>query len=198
MINMNKNLYNENQTIEEIKNTFHTAEIKLQRKSRIIVKLRSDLIPPFLSYAKNYLAFNHLAHFSCVDWIEDNEFELVYLLYSYEKNIVVIAKTRISRDKAEFVTIKHLWRQAETYEREIHEMFGINFTGNDRLNEFILEDWDDIPPMRRDFNTIQFAKDNFYTRPGREDAQDVRETITKKSGEKIPDFAKEFSVRNLK
>ncbi len=195
---MDKDFINENKTIEEIKNTFHSAEAKLQRKNRIIVKLRSDLIPPFLSYAKNYLSFDHLAHFSCVDWIEDNQFELVYILYSYEKNIIAIVKTRIDREKAEFVTVKHLWRQAETYEREFHEMYGINFTGNNRLTEFILEDWDDIPPMRRDFDTMQYSKENFYTRPGREDAQDVREVITKKSGEKIPDFAKEFSVRKLK
>ena len=195
---MNDNNTVENQIAEEIKKTFHTAEVNIKREKRIVLKLRNDLIPPFLSYAKNYLTFNHLSHFSCVDWIEDNQFELVYILYSYKKGVMVLAKSRINRQKAEFVTISHLWDQAETYEREIHEMFGINFKGNNRLTEFILEDWEGIPPYRRDFDTVKFAADNFYTRPGREDAKDVRDTVTKTNKEEIPEFAKEYSVRSLK
>ncbi len=193
-----QNINIEKEIATEIQNTFHTAEVNIKRNKRIEVKLRNDLIPPFLSYAKNYLTFNHLAHFSCVDWIEQNEFELVYIIYSYEKGVIVLAKTRIDREKAEFVTTRHLWYQAETYERELHEMFGINFKGNDRLNEFILEDWEGIPPYRRDFDTVKYATDNFYTRPGREDAKDVRENVTKINKEEIPEFAKEYSVRSLK
>jgi NADH:ubiquinone oxidoreductase subunit C len=74
-------------------------------------------------------------------------------------------------------------------------MYGIDFEGNDRLGEFILEDWDDMPPMRRDFDTVKYAGEHYYKRPGREDAQDVRETISKHSGEEIPDFAKDYSIR---
>jgi len=47
--------------------------------------------------------------------------------------------------------------------------------------------------MRRDFDTEAYANETFFHRPGREDAQDVRETITKRSGEEIPDFAKKYS-----
>jgi NADH-quinone oxidoreductase subunit C len=188
-------LEKENKLAEQIKKTFHSAEVKVMREKRISVQLRSNLIPPFLSYAKELLDFKHFAHMSCVDWLEDNEFELVFILWNYDEQIQIISKTRIPRDKAEFVSLKKFWIQAETYEREIHEMYGVDFEGNNRLGEFILEDWEGIPPMRRDFDTRKYSRETYFQRPGREDAKDVRETITKHSGEEVPDFAKNYTIR---
>ena len=188
---------NENKCAEQIKTTFNSAEIDVRREKRVFVKLRADLIPPFLSYTKEYLDFKHLSHISCVDWIEENEFELVFILWSYEMQVQIIAKTRIDRSDPKFVSLKKFWPQAETYEREIHEMYGIHFEGNDRLGEFILEDWEGPPPMRRDFDTIKYSQETFYQRPGREDAKSVRDVISKHSGEEVPDFAKKFTIRKI-
>jgi NADH-quinone oxidoreductase subunit C len=190
-------LEKENKLLEQIKKTFHSAEVEVKREMRVAVQLRSDLIPPFLSYAKEYLEFKHLAHISCVDWLEDNELELVFILWNYELQIQIIAKTRIARENAQFVSLKKFWNQADTYEREIHEMYGVNFEGNNNLGEFILEDWEGMPPMLRDFDTIKYSKETYYQRPGREDAQSVRETITKHSGEEVPEFAKDYTIRNI-
>jgi NADH-quinone oxidoreductase subunit C len=99
----------------------------------------------------------------------------------------------ISRENAEIDNIDMIWRQANTYEREIREMYGIQFNGLVGAQEFILEDWDNMPPMRRDFDTAQYIKEAYFNRPGREDAGNVREEIIKRSGEEIPDFAKKYS-----
>ena len=185
----------EQHCVDQIEKTFHSAEVTIRREKRILVKLRSDLIPAYLSFAKNYQTLTHFTHMSCVDWPEDNEFELVFILWSYEKSIQVIVKTRIDRENPKYMTLKHYWPHIETYEREIHEMYGIEFEGNDRLGEFLLEDWDDIPPMRRDFDTEKYALDNFAFRDQRGDAKDVRETISHRTGETLPGFAKDYSVR---
>lgn len=190
-------LEKENKLAEQIKKTFHSAKIEIKRERRIIVELRSDLIPPFLSYVMELLDFKHLSHMSCVDWIEDNEFELVFILWNYDTGIQIISKTRIPRDNAKFVSLRKFWNQAETYEREIHEMYGVDYEGNDRLGEFILEDWEGKPPMLRDFDTRKYSRETYYQRPGREDAQSVRETVSKHSGEEVPDFAKKYSIRNI-
>jgi len=63
----------------------------------------------------------------------------------------------------------HLWEQVATYQREIKEMFGINFPGSPRVDEsFLLEGWDDVPPMRREFDTKEYSEKTFFPRPGRE------------------------------
>ncbi len=189
-------LIKEKDLAEKINRTFADAKVKVQREKRVVVELPNDMVHPFLSYAKESLGFKHLSHFSCVDWIEDNQFELVFIVLNYETMITVVAKTRIDREKPDFPTLLGYWPQVETYEREFREMYGINFVGNDDKRDLILEDWDNIPPMRRDFDTVKYSRETFFMREGREDAKDVRETISEHSGEELPDLAKIYSVRN--
>ena len=68
----------------------------------------------------------------------------------------------------EMDSIHHLWAQAATYQRELKEMYGINFPGSPRVDEeFALEGWKDVPPMRRDFDTLAYSESTFFPRPGR-------------------------------
>jgi len=102
-----------------------------------------------------------------VDWIEEKEFELVYILTAYPGKDEftgrehVILKTRISRERAEFKTIIPIFRNAEPYEREIHELFGINFEGHPRLTHLLLEREYEIPPFRKDFDTRKYVEEVF-------------------------------------
>ncbi|MEA3287265.1 MAG: NADH-quinone oxidoreductase subunit C [Candidatus Marinimicrobia bacterium] len=181
---------------KKIQNTFKSARVRVVRDKRVEVILSADLVPPYLAHAKNQHDFQHLTHISCVDWLEDGHFELVYILWSYSMNIQLIVKCRIPRHEPEFVSLRNIWDHAETYEREIHEMYGVTFAGNNRRGDFLLEDWDGPPPMRRDFDTVKYSEEKFKDRmDARQDAQNVRETITKRSGEEMPDFAKPYSLR---
>ena len=109
--------------------------------------------------------FNYFVALSCVDWIKDGKFELIYHLFSYESREDVFLSVYISRENPKYRTLRDLFPQIETYEREIHEMFGVHFEGNDRLNEFILEDWNAPPPMRKDFDTEKYAKEKYGSVP---------------------------------
>ena len=99
-----------------------------------------------------------------------------------------MVKVRLDREKPVMQSISKLWDQAETYEREIHEMNGVDFEGHPGMRDFILEDWEDMPPMRRDFKTREFVDKTYEWRKGREDKQDVRETIAKQYDTKVPNF----------
>jgi len=190
---MSEKFVTEEEIKDSINKAFRSAKVKIQRRGRIIVEFRSGILPAFISYLKEYLDFRHLVMMSCVDWPEDNEFELVYHIWSYQRKVHVMVKIRLDRSKPLMQSISKLWPQAETYEREIHEMNGVDFEGHPGMRDFILEDWDDKPPMRRDFDTEAYANETFFHRPGREDALDVREEIIKRSREEIPDFAKKYS-----
>jgi NADH-quinone oxidoreductase subunit C len=48
------------------------------------------------------------------------------------------------------------------HERENHEMFGIIFEGHGDLSPLLLEDWDNLPPMRKDFDSRKFVKEELY------------------------------------
>jgi len=165
----------------------------VKREKRVEIFTSTNAIEDVLLYTKNSLGYIHFTQLSCVDWIEENEFELVYIIWSPEDKITLLIKVRLDRDNPVAPNIDYIWRHANTFERELREMYGIEFEGLVGDKDFILEDWIEMPPMRRDFDTMEYSKRTYFDRPGREDAQDVRETIRQKNGEDIPEFAKKYS-----
>jgi len=113
-----------------------------------------------------------------VDWIEDDCFELCFILTSYMKNndevtgsqkLHIILKTSIPREKPRFKTVIGIFPNAEPYEREMHELFGISFEGHPRLAPLLLERDYEIPPFRKDFDTRKYVEEVFDKIPPVED-----------------------------
>jgi NADH-quinone oxidoreductase subunit C len=180
--------------IRRIKANFTDAGEKNDFNSnRLDFAVKKETIPSILFYLKDEVGFIHLSDVICVDWIEEGELEVVFIVWSPVDKIKVFVRTRLDRDNPVMDNVDMIWRQANTYEREMREMYGVQFTGLVAPVDFLLEDWQGPPPFRRDFDTVAYAEKTFWQRPGREDAQDVRETIANRDGEEIPDFAKKYS-----
>lgn len=118
--------------------------------------------------------FITLTQIACSDWIEDEVFTLNYILTTQKKDINLMVKVNIPRDDFSFKTISDIFPQAQVMERDLHEMYGIKFDGNDTLYDFALEDWEDIPPLRREFDTLKFVNDTYEFKKGRDDNKDVK------------------------
>ncbi len=134
-----------------------------QRKSdrRIRMDVTSDTLPTLLELLRGRGSYVHLSAISCVDWIEDDEFELVYHLWSYESNTLVSAHTRIPRSPGIYLSVFDLYHPAAFFERDIHEMFGLYFEGSPDMERFILTEWDGPPPMRKDFDAEAYVNRKF-------------------------------------
>jgi NADH-quinone oxidoreductase subunit C len=59
-------------------------------------------------------------------------------------------------------------------ERDLSEMYGIDFIGNKNLKELSLENWIHTPPLRREFDTLKFVNEHLSFRDGRDDNMDVK------------------------
>jgi len=167
--------------MEELKkklvSNFANIEINILKENRMIINTQKEAVLAILIYLKK-MGYNHLALVSCNDWIDDHEFELVYILCPYLKEIEhyqendkinIVIKTRISRKEAKFITIIDIFENAEPYEREIHEMFGIHFEGHPRLTPLMLERDYVIPPFRKDFNLLEYVDRTFGQIPSIEE-----------------------------
>jgi NADH-quinone oxidoreductase subunit C len=84
---------------------------------------------------------------------------------SYQETGDVYLKIKIPRDNPEVETVIGVFENAEPYEREIHELFGINFRGHPRLIPLFLEREYDVPPFRKDFDTRKYVEDVFNSIP---------------------------------
>ncbi len=122
--------------------------------------------------------FDHMALLSAVDRIEEQQIELVYIVTRYDEHAeaegatpetILMVKTAIPRDKPRFESAMGVFRNAEPYEREIHELFGVHFEGHPRLTPLFLERDYPIPPFRKDFDTREYVKNVFDKIPSVED-----------------------------
>lgn len=96
------------------------------------------------------LFFDYLFCLTCIDW--KTHLTMVYHLSStkYRHNIVV--KSKLNRNNPEIETVCKIWRTAEFHEREVYEMFGVNFLNHPDLRLLILPDgWEGKNPMLKDF-----------------------------------------------
>jgi NADH-quinone oxidoreductase subunit C len=117
---------------------------------------------------RDHGGFTHLVMISCVDRIERGVFELIYLLNDPVDMVDVGICVEIGRDEPVMESMHHLWAGVRVYQRELREMFGIDFPGSPGVDEpMILEGWDDIPPMRREFDTLEYSERTYYPREGR-------------------------------
>ena len=109
----------------------------------------------WLSFAKSLksssdLSFDFLFCLTCVDW--KTHLTMVYHFTSttYRHNMVV--KVKLDRANPEIETVSNIWRTAEFHEREVYEMFGVNFLNHPDLRLLILPDgWEGKNPLRKDF-----------------------------------------------
>ena len=86
-----------------------------------------------------------------------DDFDRIEILYhfSYDQSGVIISiRTMLSdKDNPRIDTITHVTKAAWWIEREIHELFGVEFDGNEDLRLLLLpDDWPKgVYPMRKSF-----------------------------------------------
>jgi NADH-quinone oxidoreductase subunit C len=107
---------------------------------------------PFAQQLRNddSLFFDYLFCLTCIDW--KTHLTMVYHLSStkYRHNIVV--KSKLDSNNPEIETVSKIWKTADFHEREVYEMFGVNFLNHPDLRLLILPDgWEGKNPMLKDF-----------------------------------------------
>lgn len=154
---------------ERLKQTFPLGELTEQRPDLAFITLDRAQLRSLLLHLRDKEGFSHLVLLTAVDWIEDESFQLTYLLSDRPNRRDLGLRVMLPREGASMESIHDIWPTAATYQRELREMFGIDFPDSPRVNEdFILEGWTGIPPYRRDFDTLKFSNETFAPRPGRQ------------------------------
>lgn len=163
--------------VKELDDRFGVLASRQQRPDLGAVDIAADDVVAALEWLKRHAGYIHLTHFSVVDWLEENQFQLVYIVTDPRAHHTLMLSARIGRDDAQAESIHTLWPEAVTYEQEFNEMYGIAFPGSPRQGvDFLLEGWTAMPPMRRDFDTVKYCEETYDFRPGRHhvDPKEVR------------------------
>jgi len=100
------------------------------------------------------LLFNLLCDATCVDrYPVEPRFELNYHLVSIPRRDRICLRTSVSVQHPVVDSLEPVWPGANWLEREIFDLFGIQFTGHTDLRRILLPDGFEGFPLRRDFPT---------------------------------------------
>jgi NADH-quinone oxidoreductase subunit C len=86
-----------------------------------------------------------------VDWLAQNEMEVVYDYFHPLEALRVVVRTRLPRIEPELPTISGIFSGANWHERETHDFFGIRFTGHPNLQPLLLPEDAHFHPLRKDY-----------------------------------------------
>jgi NADH-quinone oxidoreductase subunit C len=88
----------------------------------------------------------------------EQPFDLIYVLYSFPRNERVRIKTLLN-DGERVRTAVRIWPTANWLEREVFDMFGIEFEGHPDLKRILLPDGWKGHPLRKDYPILQQDKE---------------------------------------
>ena len=95
------------------------------------------------------LQLDYLFCLTCIDW--KTHLTVVYHLTSTKYRHSIVIKTDINRTAPQIETVSDIWRTAEFHEREVFELFGVEFLHHPDLRKLILTDDFEGYPLRKDF-----------------------------------------------
>jgi len=95
------------------------------------------------------LQMDYLFCLTCIDW--KTHLTVVYHLTSTLHRIPIVIKIKLDRQQPQVETVSDIWRTAEFHEREVFELFGVQFLHHPDLRRLILTDDFEGFPLRKDF-----------------------------------------------
>ena len=116
---------------------------------------KADSAIAVLEYLKLEADFDYLVDITAVDWPKRAErFDLVYIIYSFSRNERVRIKTHVA-DGFQPETAVGVHLTANWLEREVFDMFGIEFAGHPDMRRILLpEEWQGFP-LRKEMGILQ-------------------------------------------
>jgi len=139
--------------LKNINDRFGDRVLKTEKKSSRRAYL--DIYPKDIVDMARYIFKDLGLRFNIASAVDD--FDRIEILYhfSYDPSGVIISVRAIlnDRDNPCIDTITHVTKAAWWIEREMHELFGVKFEGNEDLRRLLLpDDWPNgVYPMRKSF-----------------------------------------------
>ncbi len=132
-------------------NDFESIEIV---RGDLVAYARADNFVELCRWLKTDpdLQLNFLSMITAADYLDerDKRFEVVYSLYSIVQHHRIMIKLKANENE-NVPSLTELWDTADWQEREVYDMFGIQFEGHPDLRRVLMDDdWVGYP-QRKDF-----------------------------------------------
>jgi len=123
-------------------------------RNELTVWIERDQLLPACQFLRDNpeMRFNLLSDVTCVDWYpSEPRFEVVYHLTSISRKTRLRLKVKLNSEDTKISSVISLWPASNFFEREVFDLFGIQFEGHPFLKRIMMpEDWKGHP-LRKDY-----------------------------------------------
>lgn len=93
---------------------------------------------------------------ACVDYQES--MQLVYILHSLDQEQTLVIKTDLPYENLRLPSVTSVWQAADWYEREAHDLFGVEFEGHPHLTPLLLYEEFEGYPGRKEYPFYEYQE----------------------------------------
>jgi NADH-quinone oxidoreductase subunit C len=119
------------------------------------VKIPSNAVLEVLFCLRDHGGYRQLTDLTCVDHLEmpgaTDRFEVIYIVLNIESGERVLVKTFLNEPDLALPSATPVWFGADWLEREVYDMYGIEFTGHPNFKRLLLPDEFASFPLRKDY-----------------------------------------------
>lgn len=127
---------------------------EIQCGDQQVLSIKSEMNLGVLDWLKNSeeYAYDLLLDVTAVDYGRENKFQVVYQLWSIQKKRLLRIKCPLAEEKLEIDSVTSLWGSANWLEREVFDLFGVQFVGHPDLRRILMpKNYSEGHPLRKDF-----------------------------------------------
>jgi len=126
------------------------TDAKFDRDELTITVARESIVAA--CEAVKAAGYNFFETVTAVDWFpQEPRFQLSYHILSHSLKQRIRLRVMLHSSDASVPSITSVWPSANFYEREVFDLFGIDFPGHPRLTRIMMpEDWQGHP-LRKDY-----------------------------------------------
>ena len=161
---MNKNIPQVQQDLENALKSRFPSQITLSKPHAWIpygltfeVKRESILEVMQALKSEEAFKFEMLIDVTCVDWMDKraDRFEVVYQLLSIEKKHRLCLKVAVPETDPKIESVVSIWPTANFLEREVWDMYGVEFSNHGDLRRILMYDEFVGHPLRKDYPILK-------------------------------------------
>ena len=130
-----------------------SAASEFRGQTRVVVE--KDRLLEVMNLLRDERQFDLLVDVTCVDYLNyrgaAHRFGLVYLLTSTQSSERITIRVFLDETDLLVPSLCELWRGADWLEREVFDMFGVEFTGHPDLRRILMPEEFAAFPLRKDY-----------------------------------------------
>src|SRR4030043_2331689 len=121
--------------------------------------VKPEHLLPTMQRLRDDLGYDYLSSVTGVDYLPQNNMEVVYHLRKSTGGSPLVIKAQLDRDNPVISSLVSIFPGSEFQEREAWDLFGIKFTGHPDLRRILM--WEGFAghPLRKDWKEAYFEEE---------------------------------------